>query len=353
MKKLVTFLISFSLVCVVSSCQKTNETPLPGTVNNDDWLVPLGEVRDGGPGKDGIPSVDHPNFASPSAINFLSDTDLVLGFKIGNDVRAYPHPVLDWHEIINDKIEGKQIAITYCPLTGTGIGWNRIVDNKLTTFGVSGLLYNSNIIPYDRATDSNWSQMRLECVNGPLLGKKPETYQMLETNWATWKNLFPNSQVVTANTGFSRDYNRYPYGSYKTNQSLLFPVSHNDSRLHPKERVLGIISNGKAKAYPFDPFTTPGVIEDTFDGLKVVVIGSKPDNYLIAFEKPTPELSFTAFSNPADPTVVIKDNEGNEWNVFGEAVSGPRIGEALGPLESFIGYWFSWGAFYPGIEIYE
>lgn len=350
MKKFATLLFCFSFLYIGSSCQKNNESP--GTLGSGQWLLPTGEIRDGGPGKDGIPSVDNPNFDAISGINFLSDDDLVLGFKFGDDIRAYPHPILDWHEIINDEIDGKQIAITYCPLTGTGIGWNRIIDGQLTTFGVSGLLYNSNLIPYDRTTDSNWSQMGLKCVNGPLLGTRIETYQMLETTWGTWKNLFPNSQVVTANTGFSRDYNRYPYGSYKTNEGLLFPVDINDSRLHPKERVLGVISNNKAKAYTFDSFATAGVIEDTFDGLKLVVIGSKPDNYLIAFEKPSPELSFTAFSNPADPSVIMKDMEGNEWNVFGEAVSGPRTGEALKPLQSFIGYWFSWGAFYPGIEIY-
>ena len=134
------------------------------------------------------------------------------------------------------------------------MGWDRIIDGKETTFGVSGLLYNSNIIPYDRKTDSNWSQIRLECVNGSLSGTKPVIHQLFETTWATIREMYPNARVLTTETGFSRDYNRYPYGAYREQQSLFFPVSRTDERLHAKERVFGVIRGDKVKTYTFDSF---------------------------------------------------------------------------------------------------
>ena len=107
-----------------------------------DWLIPINEVLDGGPGKDGIPALENPENIGVNDIHFLSDSDLVIGFSSGNQARAYPHKILDWHEIINDEVNGKKLAVTYCPLTGTGIGWKRSIDGQTTTFGVSGLLYN-------------------------------------------------------------------------------------------------------------------------------------------------------------------------------------------------------------------
>jgi hypothetical protein len=148
----------------------------PGSSN--EWSIPREQVLDGGPGKDGIPSIDQPQFTSASAVGFLDPDDLVLGIKVGEEVRAYPHPILDWHEIVNDQVADRFVAITYCPLTGTGVAWNRELDGAVTTFGVSGLLYNSNMIPYDRESDSNWSQILLESVNGQRLGQSIETFQL-------------------------------------------------------------------------------------------------------------------------------------------------------------------------------
>ena len=146
--------------------------PGNGTIpGNSTWSIPSNQVFDGGPGKDGIPALVNPAMVSSVQANYLTDNDLVIGFKVGDDVRAYPHQILDWHEIINDVVGEQPLAITYCPLTGTGIGWNRVISGNTTTFGVSGLLFNTNLIPYDRSTDSNWSQMKLECVNGQLIGE--------------------------------------------------------------------------------------------------------------------------------------------------------------------------------------
>lgn len=327
-----------------------------GLIDNSDWLIPREEVFDGGPGKDGIPSIDNPKFTSASDVNFLQPDDLVIGVKVGEEIRAYPHPILDWHEIVNDDIAGLPLAVTYCPLTGTGIGWDRRVNGATTTFGVSGLLYNANLLPYDRATNSNWSQILLKSVNGDLAGEEIKTYPLLETTWQTWKAMFPDSRVLNLQTGFNRSYGVYPYGNYKTNHDLLiFPVRPDDTRLPRKQRGLGVIIDGRAKFYRLASFEgSVTVQQDVFEDVELVLAGSSAQNFLAAFERRLQDGALLEFEAIAQPgaSVVMKDNEGNQWNIFGEAVAGPRTGEKLKPTQSFIGYWFGWGAFYSGIEIF-
>ncbi len=218
------------------------------------WLVPSNEVRGGGPGKDGIPAVNNPKFDNISNINFLQNDDLVVAFRNGNTVKAYPHDILDWHEIVNDSFDDLHVSIVYCPLTGTGTVWDRTVNGKTTTFGVSGLLYNTNIIPYDRESDSNWSQLFDRSIQGTNSGLKAVNYMPLETNWRTLKKLYPEAQVMNTNTGHSRNYGSYPYGDYKTSSSLIFPIKYTDDRLDPKDRVHVVIMNEKARAYKFSSF---------------------------------------------------------------------------------------------------
>lgn len=318
-------------------------------LNENSWSIPVEQVVDGGPGKDGIPALDNPTFMRVSEADYLNDQDLVIGFKQGNDIRAYPHAILDWHEIANDKVGEVSLAVTYCPLTGTGIGWNRIIDGKETTFGVSGLLYNTNLIAYDRETDSNWVQLLNEAVNGKLIGKKAELIMLLETNWETWKSLYPSSKVLSTETGFSRTYGSSPYGDYSSNNDFfLFPVPK-DERLPSKERVLAVVYERSAKTYRFQNFTSTHIIRDTFRGRNLLIIGN--ENFMISFELEDAlyELEFEYIFRGTE--ILLKDNEGTQWNVFGEAISGPRTGEFLGRSPAFMGYWFSIPAFYE-TEIY-
>ncbi len=349
-------LIGLLYILLFGSC--TEDNTLDGNNNNqngDDWLIPRNEVRDGGPGKDGIPALSEPELVSLDEITWLQDDDLVLAFADGEEIRAYPHPILDWHEIINDKTENHSVSVIYCPLTGTGIGWNRILNGNETTFGVSGLLYNSNIIPYDRATNSNWSQLLLKSVNGSLSGQEAETYNLVETSWETWKKMYPASKVVSKNTGYSRSYGSYPYGAYRENESLIFPVSNADNRLHAKERVLAIFKDEKARAFTFDALTeNNNIILDNLSGKKIIVTGSQEDNLMVAFQTVTEDgtqLSFQVIENKLPE--ILTDSEGNTWNVFGRAVSGPRKGERLKTVTRMMGYWFSFAAFYPDIELYD
>ncbi|MDZ7724438.1 MAG: DUF3179 domain-containing protein [candidate division KSB1 bacterium] len=318
-----------------------------------DWLISENEIYDGGPGKDGIPALTEPDMTTGLSASYLTDRDLVIGVRVGESYKAYPHVILDWHEIINDEIGGRSLAITYCPLTGSGIGWNRRIRGTVTTFGVSGLLYNSNLIPYDRATDSNWSQMKLQAVEGTLSGARVNTCPVIETEWGTWKQMAPQTQVVSENTGYDRAYGRYPYGDYKTNQSkLLFPVSHTDQRLPGKTRVLGVTVSGESKAYPINSFGDLDVLNDMIGGQPVVIVGSSTHNFAVAYERRVngEVLEFEPAADKALP-VVMTDGSGSTWSVFGQAVDGDHADELLTSTDSYVAYWFAWAAFYPDTKL--
>ena len=343
---------AFLLLLFFTACEK----PSGSEALEGEWLIPKDQILDGGPGKDGIPALSNPAFVSSSSSDaaYLRDDDLVIGAKVGDVVRAYPHPILDWHEIINDEIDTARFSITYCPLTGSGISWNRVLNGTATTFGVSGLLYNTNLIPYDRATNSNWSQMKLQCVNGPLKGTAIVTHPIVETTWRTWKQMYPQTTVVSRNTGHSRSYGTYPYGDYKTSNSTIFPISNRDERLPMKERVHGVIVGERSRVYRIATFTdSVGTINDILNGTSIVVAGSRSQNFAVAFERRLQDGTELTFSQVVGALpVVMQDNEGTRWDLFGKAVQGPRMGTTLKPARSYTAYWFAWGTFYPGVEIH-
>ncbi len=349
MKKMLFTLMSTGILLLSCSSSDTQDPAINPTddeppVISNEWSIPVADVFDGGPGRDGIPALVNPGFTTAANASILSDTDLVLGYKNGNDIRAYQHIILDWHEIVNDNIGNVSLAVTYCPLTGTGIGWNRIINGKETTFGVSGLLYNTNLIPFDRETSSNWSQILNESVNGVLLGQKAELIQLVETDWKTWKTMYPETQLMSLNTGFSRTYGVYPYIDYRTNNNFfIFPVP-NDNRLPSKERVHAIIDGEDARVYRFEDLVSENVIRDNFKGKNYVITGNV--NFITSFELSADQASLQFNYAFKDTAVILSDSEGNEWNIFGEAVAGPRSGQKLKSAASFMAYWFSIPAFY-------
>ncbi|MEO1712621.1 MAG: DUF3179 domain-containing protein [Bacteroidota bacterium] len=323
---------------------------------NEVWTIPSEEVRDGGPGKDGIPSVDDPVFTNIDNLSFLTNDDLILGLKVGEVIRAYPHPILDWHEIINDDLGARSVAITYCPLTGTGIGWDRDLPDGRTTFGVSGLLYNSNLMPYDRASDSYWSQMEGSSVNGALVNTVAETVNLVEMPVSLWRELYPDAEVVSAETGASRPYGDYPYGSYRTDENLIFPVNNSDPSRSQKERMLGVEIDGNLKVYPFEHFLGAELtlVEDSFQGEDLLVIGSREQNVQVAFSATLADGTRPTWTIlQGELPLILQDEEGNKWDLFGYAVSGPRAGEQLQAPTAYIGYWFAWVAFFPELTVFE
>lgn len=321
---------------------------------NDSWSIDKSKVFDGGPGKDGIPALLDPKLINAANASYLFDDDLVLGIKNGDEIIALPHRILDWHEIVNLDIKDQSLAITYCPLTGTGVAWNRIFNNTKTTFGVSGLLYKNNLIPYDRATDSNWSQLKLECVNGALKGSKPEITVLLEMPWGIWKSIYPQTKVLSSDTGFPRTYETYPYGGYKTdNNYFIFPVEPLVKNIPAKERVHAIITDGNAKVYRFNSFGSGKVIKDSSFSKRVNLIVGNQD-FILSFQldKNTKDLDFAYDFNGSE--IILSDNEGNKWNVFGEAVEGPRKGSKLKfATTSMMAYYFSIEEFYPNLFVFN
>lgn len=352
--KTTTVLFVSLLLLLGYSCSSGDDVPDPEGGADNGWLIPEDEVLDGGPGKDGIPALDDPVFIPVGEVDYLSDDDLVLGYMNGSDVRAYPHPILNWHEIVNDKVGDFAFTVHYCPLTGTGIGWNRTIHGTETTFGVSGLLYNSNLILFDRATDTYWSQIRLDAVHGQWAGTEAEVFQLVETRWDTWKAMYPETMVVSTETGYNRDYERFPYGDYRTNHSyFLFPFEPVDTRLDSKERVHGVVIGGEAKAYRLSSFHQIRIIEDEFKGVELVIAGSQEKDIIVSFYRELADGTSLEFSHVENELpVIMEDTEGNRWNIFGEATYGPREGQRLRATTSFMGYWFAWGAFYPDLDIY-
>ena len=356
--KNISIIASIIVIAFLQGCEETipdtSEIQISHLKSSGNWTIPINEVFDGGAGKDGIPALSDPEFIPVNEVDYLRDDDLVLGFMGENQVRAYPHAILNWHEIVNDQIEDVYLSVTYCPLTGTGIGWDRVIDGEVSSFGVSGLIYNTNLIPYDRMTDSNWSQIMGECVNGELVGRSIKTHHLVETTWLTWKNMFPSSSVMSTETGYNRDYKVYPYGGYMLiDDFLLFPVSHTDDRIPNKERVHGIVFLGLARVYTFSEFED-GVIakQETIRGRKFVIAGSSEDNFIVSYYSDPgdgTELEFKGVQNKYP--IVMTDQECNMWDLFGKAVSGPRKGTQLKPSGGFMGYWLAFAAFYPGVEI--
>ena len=317
-----------------------------------EWAIPANQVFDGGVGQDGIASINQPNFSSVDEVDFLSDSELVVGVVNGNIAKAYPHVILDWHEIVNDDLDDLSVAVTYCPLTGTAVGWDRVVNGQNVEFGVSGKLFNTNLMPFDRQTDSYWTQLGLNCVNGELINTEINLVPVIETTWGTWKSAFPDSEVLNTNTGFARTYGVYPYGDYRTNNAnIIFPVNPLDQRLPSKDRVLGVLGDTTNRAYTIDLFQEDLVIQDQLEGTDLIVIGSESSNFIVAYENNLGLTEVTSVENSLP--IVAQSQDGNMITLDGRIIEGPLSGQSLLPTKSWIGYWMSFGAFYPGIEIYQ
>lgn len=361
-----TFLfIDAGLVGAAAAQSCTRPDPDPSHGPNDPEIIAgfsinPSAIESGGPGPDGIASIDNPLFTQNFDTQAISANTMVVGVKLGDDVRAYSHTVLDWHEIVNDQfvIDGQQepVSINYCPLTGSAMLWKGNMASSDPTFGTSGKLYNSNLVMYDRETGSFWSQMLEQGINSAERLTVPDRLQVVETTWGTWQEMYPQTTLMTKETGFNRPYGVYPYGGFKTNNTLLFNVNNaGDSRLHRKERVLGINVGTSSKVYPISSFgSSLTVLNDTVGDMNVVATGSSSQNFAVIFNRQLEDCTVLDFSAVQDQLpVVMVDNEGNQWDVFGTAVSGPRAGTQLEKTNSYIAYWFAWTAFFPNAAIYQ
>lgn len=248
--------------------------------------VPLDEILGGGPPKDGIPSIDDPKFISVSSANkFLNDDEPGIALDIGGTQRFYPFQILVWHEIVNDTIGGKRVLVSYCPLCLSGIVFDPLVRDERVEFGTSGKLWNSNLVMYDRKTDSLWSQILGEAIVGEMTGTKLAVLPSDILKYGDWKKANPRGDVLSKDTGATRFYGQDPYGDYYTTPGTYFPVNKKDNRLEEKDFVLGIVLNGKAKAYFPEAVKKAGEITDTFEGTTIVARYEKNIDAVRIFEK--------------------------------------------------------------------
>ena len=346
------------------NCTRPQADPSHGVDNpivTNGFLVPVSSIVDGGPGPDGIPAIESPLFTHDFVRAGMQSQDLVIGVKIGDVAKAYPHRVMDYHEIVNDRftINGskRDVTLSYCPLTGSAVLWESFAESVNKSFGVSGLLYNSNLILYDRETGSLWSQMLEQAITGPEVKRIPDRLQVVETSWENWLAMFPETLVLMIEESeFSFPYEFYPYGFYRQDESVLYEVNDlSDDRLHRKERVVGINVGNASKVYPISRFINEvTVINDRVGSMDVVAAGSSNRNFGMVYNRQLEDcttLDFTAV--PDLLPIIMQDNEGGHWDVFGNAVSGPRMGARLQKTNSYIAYWFAWAAFFPGAEIYQ
>jgi hypothetical protein len=210
-------------------------------------ILPRNEILPGGPPRDGIPAIDQPRFIKPAEVNFLRDDDSVLSVKIDNEVRAYPLRILVWHEIVNDQIGDHAIAVTYCPLAGAGLVFDRQVNARKLSFGVSGLLYQSDLVMYDRETESLWPQIAMKAVSGAQGGAELHWLPGEEMTWRAWREAHPDGKVLSTQTGHARDYSENAYTSYEHSGETMFPVKWSRQELSKKSWIVGTVINRQAK----------------------------------------------------------------------------------------------------------
>jgi len=337
-----------------AACGGGGSGPATGPGPFIEWLINTAYVVDGGPGQDGIPALKNPAFESAATIATVDPNDIVIVLFDGAQVKAYPHDILDYHEIVNDGPLNNPFVVSYCPLTGSAVAWQgKLADND-PTYGVSGLLYNSNLLLYDRESETVWSQLLEVGVKGPRIRDQPDTKRLFETTFATLQSMFPDAMVLSRNTGHLRPYDEYPYGDYKTEPALLFDVSNQDNRLPPKQRVIGIHEDVSSKVYQLGSFdTVTQAINDQFKNQPIVIVGNSSLSFAAIYSRELPDgtiLNFTAIDG--DLPNVMSDEEGNVWDILGRAVSGPRVGEQLAETRSYVAMWFAWINHFDEVEIF-
>ena len=276
-----------------------------------DALVSPRKIKSGGPPRDGIPALFAPRFVSADQASYLDPDERVLGIAYNGIAKAFPIKIMNYHEIANDKFGEASVAVTFCPLCGTGIAFLADAGGQKRTFGVSGLLYNSDVLMYDRETDSLWSQIMAQAVTGPASGTRLDPIPMLHTTWKNWLARYPETLVLKPPTAYGRNYNVSPYQDYLSSRDLMFPVTHKDRRYPTKSVVLGVKIGDLAKAYPFEVLQAEtDTLNDKLGDQSIVVKYDLPSQ-----------------------TAWVLDKDGEE-------------------IPSFTAYWFAWVAFHPDTEVF-
>lgn len=327
--------------------------------------IALSELRSGGPPKDGIPAILTPKFTSVAgASKWLLPKDPVIVVEHGSEARAYPLQILLFHEMVNDTIGDLAVLVTYCPLCNSAISFDRRVGEAEYTFGVSGMLRNSDMVMYDHQTDSLWQQLTGEALVGEMTGRTLRVVTSRVAPFDAFAESFPDGQVLSRQTGHLRAYGSSPYAGYEASGGIMFPVEMKRKlAMHPKMKMLTFTLRGKTRAYAFERLRRNHVVEGKLGG----------EHYVVFFEPATLSLMDTRqiadagatgsaglFSSVLDGERIrfrfekgeIRDKKtGSRWNLFGKAVEGPLAGKQLERIEHGVYYAFAVLAFYPRVEV--
>ncbi|MDJ0520663.1 MAG: DUF3179 domain-containing protein [Planctomycetota bacterium] len=214
--------------------------------------------------RDAIPALLAPKFVAAKDVTFMRPERRVITMRVGDEIRAYPLHILDRHELVNDEISGKAVLITWCPLCGSSMVYDRVVGGKTLTFGVSGYLYKSDVLMYDHQTESFWSQLEPRAVAGPMTGTDLTVLPSRVTSFGAFRKQNPNAKVLSDDQGIvpPHEYLRQVYLNYDKNPNIWFPVGKQSNALHPKAEVIGVVVNGKKRAYAMSALR---MIRDTWD----------------------------------------------------------------------------------------
>jgi len=324
------------------------------------------ELLSGGPSRDGIPPIDSPKFETiKQASIWIKDNEPLIFVKIKNQTKAYPLQVLIWHEIVNDTLLNKKISVTFCPLCNASIVFDRNINGKIYDFGTSGLLRHSDLVMYDRQTESLWQQFTGNAIVGDMLGIELKQINSSIVSFKDIKQNYPNTLILSKDTGYSRDYGRNPYSGYDDiNQSPFMLKKATDPRLEPMRRVATVSLDNKNKAYSYKIVKNKKVVNDKFEEKKLVLfykdkIVSALDKSQISKSKDVG--SVVIYSRVLDGKTYdfyykngFYDKQTNsKWNIFGEAVKGKLKGKKLSPIIHGSHFWFAWAVFKPNTIIYK
>jgi hypothetical protein len=327
--------------------------------------IDLTELRSGGPPKDGIRSIDSPRFVDTNtASGWLSPKEPVLAIDLGGHARAYPLQILIWHELVNDRIGDRPILVSYCPLCNSAIVFDRRVDGGVYEFGVSGMLRHSDMVMYDRKTDSLWQQITGEAIVGAMTGAKLRILPSQVVSFDAFERSFPKGEVLSRETGHSRAYGQNPYAGYEFGNRLLMPVPvKKATRLRPLERIVTVEVAGNAKAYPFPMLRSQRIVEDRIKDTRYVVLYEQGtvtvlDQKEIAKSRDIgsagvflANLDGRRLSFRRKSGQIVDKETGSVWNVLGIATGGPLAGKRLTPLEHGTYFAFAWLVFRPDTQI--
>lgn len=314
-------------------------------------VVDPSEIRDVLP-RDAIPAITNPKF-HPAGEAPYSDDDRVLAIEINGDARAYPIRILNWHEVVDDHVGSVPVAITFCPLCGTGLAFDRRLEGTTYVFGVSGKLYKNDLVMYDRETESLWNQVSGTAIAGRLSGKKLTQLPVDHLTFGEWKKVYPSGKVLSTETGFIRNYNVDPYAGYDRSTDIgIFGQSEYDSRLpHPKTLVLGVVLDGDARAYPIDRLPAHGVVSDTVGGKELLVYNNLSASLQAAFENNL--VLKGPFVGVFGKLAFKDDASGTEFSATtGQGSGGSLHGKTLTKLPGIQSFWFAWSDHYPTTGLY-